>query len=93
MSELIKDKIIFAVFALLLLYGTYIESMKQYELYQHNRSLLEHGIIVNAEDFYRTGTDNYALGYTYKDLETGKIHTGATYGMTRDLSSLQPSGI
>lgn len=82
MSEHIKNKIILTIFALLVLYGTYIESMKQYELYQFHRDLLEHGTIVKAEDFYRTGEGGHGLGYTYKDLETGETHTGATFGMT-----------
>lgn len=73
------DKILLAIFALLVLYGTYKESMKQYELYQHNRDLLEHGTIVKAEDFYRTGMDDDVLGFEYYNKESGTLEHGATY--------------
>lgn len=82
MRENLIRRVFLGLFIAFVLYGTYNESMKQHELYQYNRDLLEHGTIVKAEDFYRTGIDNYALGYTYRDLETGAMHTGANYGMT-----------
>lgn len=73
------DKILLTIFALLVLYGTYIESMKQYELYERNRDLLKFGTIVKAEDFYRTGMDGDVLGFEYYNKESGKLEHGATY--------------
>ena len=73
------DKIFLLLFLIAVLYGTYIESMKQYELYECNRDLLKFGTIVKAEDFYRTGMDDDVLGFEYYNKESGKLAHGATY--------------
>lgn len=73
------DKIFLTIFALLVLYGTYKESMKQYDLYQRNSELLKSGTIVKAKDFYRTGMDGDVLGFEYYNKESGKLEHGATY--------------
>lgn len=74
-----RDKIILAGFALLIIYGTYIESMKQYHLYTYNRTLLEQGTLTQTDDFYRTGMNGDVVGFEYQELQTKTWQHGATY--------------
>ncbi|MDD4855631.1 MAG: hypothetical protein PHQ22_09900 [Sulfuricurvum sp.] len=79
MRENLIRKVFLGLFITLVLYGTYNKSIKQYELYERNRDLLEHGTIVKAEDFYRTGMDGNVLGFEYYNKESGTLEHGATY--------------
>jgi hypothetical protein len=74
------DKIYLLFFFIAVLYGTYNESMKQYELYQHNSNLLKSGTIIYTDDFWRSDT-GYDLYYNYRDVEHGDKHMYATYNM------------
>jgi len=79
MRENLISKVFLGLFIALVLYGTYNESIKQYELYERNRDLLEHGTIVKAEDFYCTGMDGDVLGFEYYNKVSGTLELGATY--------------
>jgi len=79
---MLKDKFLLAIFALLVLYGTYNESMKQYELYQYNSELLDRGTITLTDDVYQycSGTDEIGLGFNYYNPLTKKMENGVTFG-------------
>jgi hypothetical protein len=80
MRENLIWKVFLGLFIALVMYGTYNESMKQYELYQHNSNLLKSGTIIYTDVFWR-GDTGYDLYYNYLDVEHGDKHMYTTYNL------------